>query len=153
VTADNSMVKQTMHTQAQSVADDAGRKLQAKDAAVRALGITLVAISPGSAQLQMRVRADMINGAGIAHGGMITMLADSAFAFACNSYDKITLATGITVEFIMPAKLGDLLTATAREISRTGRSGIYDVVVENQHGKTVSVLRGRCKEMRDRKTV
>lgn len=96
----------------------------------------------------MTVRRDMINGAGICHGGMITALADAAFAFACNSYNTVTLATGITVDFLTPAQLGDVLTASASEVSRTGRTGIYDVVVANRNNEQVAVLRGRCHEIR-----
>ena len=128
-------------------------RLYEQDAAVRALGITVDTIGPGCARLVMEVRPDMINGAGICHGGMITMLADAAFAFACNSYNKVTLATGITVDFITPANQGDVLTATANEVSRTARTGVYDVTVTNQHDKTVAVLRGRCHEVRGRSVV
>ena len=144
------MSKQATNAMAQSIADDVGMKLAAKDAVVRSLGITLDEISPGSARLKMIVRADMINGAGVAHGGMITALADAAFAFACNSYNTVTLAVAIAVEFIAPANEGDLLTATASEISRTGRTGIYDVAVTNGDNKLVAVLRGRCQEIRGR---
>lgn len=133
---------------AQSVANDVGKKLAEEDAVVRLLGITLDEIRPGSARLRMEVRADMINGAGICHGGMITTLADATFAFACNSYNTVTLAVGIDVEFIAPANEGDLLTATAREVSRSRRSGIYDVTVTNQDNELVAVLRGRCQEIR-----
>ena len=138
---------------AQSVAEDVGTKLCTQDAAVRTLGITLDSISPGHARLIMKVRKDMINGAGICHGGLITTLADSAFAFACNSYNKLTLAAGITVDFIAPAHQDDILTATAAEVSRGARSGVYDVTVTNQHNKLVAVLRGRCHEVRNRGAV
>lgn len=138
---------------AQSLADEVGKALYANDAAIRALGITVDAIGPGQARLVMQVRADMINGAGVAHGGIITTLADAAFAFACNSYNKVTLASGITVDFLTPAKRDDILTATASEIFRSERSGIYDVVVLNQHEKPVAVLRGRCRQMRERNIV
>jgi len=135
------------------VAEDVAAKLYERDAAVRSLGITVDAAGPGYARLIMKIRPDMINGAGICHGGMITMLADAAFAFACNSYNKVTLATGITVDFITPANQGDLLTATASEVSRTARTGVYDVTVINQHDKIVAVLRGRCHEVRGRSVV
>ena len=133
---------------AQSIAENVGARICATDAVVRSLGITLESIGPGCARLQMTVRPDMINGAGICHGGMIASLADSAFAFACNSYNTVTLATGINVDFLAPAQLGDVLTATASEISRTGRTGIYDVVVANRNNKQVALLRGRCHEIR-----
>ncbi|MGD8478125.1 MAG: hydroxyphenylacetyl-CoA thioesterase PaaI [Burkholderiales bacterium] len=148
VTANTSMDDEA--ARAQSLADEVSKALYANDAAIRALGITVDSIGPGRARLVMQVRADMINGAGIAHGGIITTLADAAFAFACNSYNKVTLASGITVDFLTPAKRDDILTATATEVSRSGRSGIYDVVVANQHGQPVAVLRGRCRQMRER---
>jgi len=132
----------------QSIAESVGSKLYASDAVVRSLGIKLESIGPGRAQLQMAVRPDMINGAGICHGGIITTLADAAFAFACNSYNTLTLATGLSVEFLAPAQLGDVLTADAYEVSRTGRTGIYDVVVANRNNKRVALLRGRCHEIR-----
>ena len=138
---------------AQAIAEEVGAKLCAQDAAVKALGITLEAIAPGSARLAMKVREDMINGAGICHGGMITMLADSAFAFACNSYNKLTLAAGISVDFITPAHQDDILTASANEVSRGARSGVYDVAVTNQRGDTVAILRGRCHQVRGRSAV
>lgn len=149
----NLMAEDPARSQAQSVAEDVAAKLYAQDAAVRALGITVDAMGPGYARLVMKVRADMINGAGICHGGLITTLADSAFAFACNSYNKLTLAVAITVDFVKPAHQDDVLTATAKEISRTGRSGVYDVTVINQRGNTIAVLRGRCHQVRDRRSV
>ena len=147
------MANKTQNTQAQAVAKEVGAKLCAQDAAVSTLGITLDSISPGHARLVMKVREDMINGAGICHGGLITTLADSAFAFACNSYNKLTLAAGITVDFIAPAHQDDVLTATAAEVSRSARTGVYDVTVTNQHNKLVAVLRGRCHEVRNRSAV
>ena len=138
---------------AQAIAEEVGARLRAQDAAVNALGITLEAIGPGNACLAMKVREDMINGAGICHGGLITTLADSAFAFACNSYNKLTLAAGISVDFIAPAHQNDVLTASANEVSRGARSGVYDVAVTNQRGETVAVLRGRCHQVRNRSAV
>jgi len=137
----------------QSIAERVGTRLCACDAVVRSLGMTLESIGPGCARLQMSVRPDMINGAGICHGGIITTLADAAFAFACNSYNTVSLATGITVDFLAPAQLGDTLTATASEVSRTGRTGIYDVIVANRNNKQVAVLRGRCHEIRGKHVV
>ena len=135
-------------TNAESIAQNVGASLCASDAVVRSLGITLESIGPGCARLRMTVRPDMINGAGICHGGIIATLADAAFAFACNSYNTVTLATGITVDFLAPAQLGDALTATASEVSRTGRTGIYDVVVANRNNMQIALLRGRCHEIR-----
>ncbi len=100
-----------------------------EDDASSGLGMAIVDIGPGRATLTMTVRPDMVNGQRIAHGGFIFTLADSAFAFACNSHNHRTVAAQGSISFIRPGKLGDLLVATAREISRSGRSGIYDVRV------------------------
>ena len=99
------------------------------DDASKDLGMEIRQIRPGEATLTMTVKPHMVNGQGIAHGGFIFLLADSAFAFACNSHNERAVAAQCNISFIRPGKLGDLLIATAREISRTGRSGIYDVRV------------------------
>ena len=99
------------------------------DDASSGLGMTIVEIGAGRATLTMTVRPDMVNGQRIAHGGFIFALADSAFAFACNSHNDKSVAAQGDITFIKPGKLGDILVATAREISRGGRSGIYDVRV------------------------
>ncbi len=139
--------------EAQSTAERVGAGMYAEDAASQALGLRIDAMGPGYARLVMSVRADMLNGFKICHGGLITMLADSAFAFACNSRNELTLAASITVDFLAPAKEGDVLTAAANEVSHSGRTGIYDVVVKNQNDETVAVLRGRSHRVKDRKTV
>ena len=100
-----------------------------EDDASSGLGMKIVDIGAGRATLTMTVRPDMVNGQRIAHGGFIFTLADSAFAFACNSHNEKSVAAQGNITFIKPGKLGDRLTATAREISRGGRSGIYDVRV------------------------
>jgi acyl-CoA thioesterase len=100
-----------------------------EDEASRGLGMEIVEIGPGRATLAMTVQPHMVNGQRIAHGGFIFLLADSTFAFACNSHDERAVAAQCDVTFIKPGKLGDRLVATAREISRSGRSGIYDVRV------------------------
>jgi len=99
------------------------------DDASKGLGMEIRQIRPGEATLTMTVKPQMVNGQGIAHGGFVFLLADSAFAFACNSHNERAVAAHCNISFIRPGKLGDLLIATAREISRTGRSGIYDVRV------------------------
>jgi acyl-CoA thioesterase len=101
----------------------------AEDDASKGLGMEIVEIAPGRATLAMTVRPDMVNGQRIAHGGFIFTLADSAFAFACNSHDERVVAAQGQITFIRPGKLGDRLVATAREVTRGGRSGIYDVRV------------------------
>jgi acyl-CoA thioesterase len=115
----------------------------AKDRATRSLGMSVDAIAPGSATVSMTVRDDMLNGFDVCHGGLITTLADSAFAFACNTYNELTVASGITIDIVAPARGGDVLTAVAQEVTRAGRTGVYDVDVRNQSGERVAVFRGR----------
>lgn len=112
------------------------------DTAGRALGIRLVSIAPGEATLAMVVRPDMLNGHGICHGGMIFMLADCAFAYACNSRDVSTVAQNCNITFLVAGKLGDTLTAHAREVQLAGRSGIYDISVTRQDGTVIAEFRG-----------
>jgi len=115
----------------------------ARDRASRALGMRIVRIGPGHAELAMTVRNDMVNGHALCHGGLVFTLADSAFAFACNSYNFNTVANGCTIEFLASAHEGDVLTAVAHERSQVGRNGIYDVEVRNQDGVTIAHFRGK----------
>jgi acyl-CoA thioesterase len=116
----------------------------AEDDASRGLGMEISEIKPGRATLTMTVRPEMVNGQRIAHGGFIFALADSAFAFACNSHNERTVAAQGSITFIRPGKLGDRLVATAREISRSGRSGIYDVSV-TVDGVVIAEFRGHSR--------
>jgi len=118
------------------------------DQATRGLGIDVLAIAPGSATLAMTVRPDMLNGHAICHGGFIATLADSAFAFACNAYNEVTVASGFDINLLAAARLGDVLTATASEVSKSGRTGVYDVAVANQQGRQVAAFRGRSYTMK-----
>ena len=111
------------------------------DRATRAMGMQVVDISPGRATVTMRVREDMLNGHDTCHGGLISTLADSAFAFACNSHGELTVAASITVDFLAPGRKDDLLTAQAHEVSKSGRTGLYDCEVTNQRGEPVASLR------------
>lgn len=113
----------------QDVARACADAMWAEDDASKGLGMEIVEVGPGHATLAMNVRPDMVNGQRIAHGGFIFTLADSAFAFACNSHNERVVAAQGQITFIKPGKLGDRLVATAREITRGGRSGIYDVRV------------------------
>jgi acyl-CoA thioesterase len=125
----------------------------AADRASRGLGMEIVDVGPGSATLTMPVREDMLNGHDICHGGFITLLADSAFAFACNARNVVTVAAGLTVDFLAPAHGGDVLTAVAREASRAGRTGVYDMVVTNQHGTRIALVRGRSHSLAGRTVI
>ncbi len=119
--------------------------LWATDSATRSLGMTIKSVTRGSAELEMLVRPDMVNGHGTCHGGYIFTLADSAFAFACNTYDERTVAQHAQITFIAPGTTGDKLTATATERSRTGRSGIYDISVARQDGTVIAEFRGHSR--------
>ena len=114
----------------------------AVDRASKAMGMEILEVAPGLAKISMTVREDMVNGHDICHGGFIFSLADSAFAFACNSENFNTVAAGARIEFLAPGRLGDTLTAVAKQVTQGRRSGIYDSVVSNQHGKTVALFRG-----------
>lgn len=113
------------------------------DHASQALGMRIDEIGPRYARLSMPVRQDMLNGHASCHGGLIFTLADSAFAFACNWSNRLTVASSGTIEFLAPAREGDVLTATAEERSRAGRTGVYDATVTNQVGDLVALFRGR----------
>ena len=115
-----------------------------EDNASRDLGMEILRVGPGRADLTMTIQPHMVNGHGIAHGGFIFLLADSAFAFACNSRNERTVAAQCDISFIRPARLGDRMVATAREISKTGRSGIYDVRVAVDD-TTIAELRGHSR--------
>ena len=116
-----------------------------EDDASKGLGMEIVEVKPGHATLAMTVRPDMVNGQRIAHGGFIFTLADSAFAFACNTYNERAVAAQGAISFVRPGKLGDRLTATAREILRSGRSGIYDVRVIADEGTVIAEFRGHSR--------
>ena len=118
----------------------------AEDTASAALGMRLVRVGDGTAVLEMPVRDDMVNGHGIAHGGFVFTLADSAFAFACNSRNQITVAQGAEIVFVAPAQRGDLLTAEAQERASYGRNGIYDVTVR-RGDDLIAEFRGRSRQL------
>jgi acyl-CoA thioesterase len=128
---------------ARTLAERVAESMYARDAATHTLGIRIVHVGPGFAELAMAVRADMLNGHEICHGGFIFTLADSAFAYACNSYNLNTVASGCAIEFIAPARVDDVLAARAHERQLAGRTGVYDVEVANQRGETVALFRGK----------
>jgi len=129
--------------EAQALAERVAAGMYERDRASQAMGMQIGAIGPGYAELTMTVRADMLNGHAICHGGFIFTLADSAFAFACNSYNLTTVASGCAIDFVAPAREGDVLAAMARERSVSGRTGVYDIEVTNQRGETVAYFRGK----------
>ena len=114
-----------------------------RDRASLALGMQLLTVAAGTARLSMPIRADMIQGHGTCHGGYIFTLADSAFAVACNTYNQVTIGLGCSIDYIAPAFIGDTLIACCVEQSRGGRTGNYDVRVENQNGQLIALFHGK----------
>ncbi len=134
--------------QAQALAERVARGMFERDRASQALGMCIVRVAPGFAEMTMHVRGDMVNGHAICHGGLVFTLADSAFAFACNSYNLNAVAAGCSIEFLAPGREGDVLTATAQERAQGGRAGVYDIDVRNQDGKTIALFRGKSMRIR-----
>ncbi len=134
-------------TDPKALAKASAEHMYARDHATQGLGIKLIDVGPGSARMQMLVRPDMLNGHAMCHGGFIFTLADSTFAFACNSYNLQTVAAGCTIEFLAPAKEGELLQAEAIEQSRSGKTGVYDITVTNPDGKKIALMRGKSHQI------
>ena len=138
---------------AQQTAEYVAERMYANDRASKMMGMRLVSVGPGRASMQMTIREDMLNGHDICHGGLITTLADSAFAFACNAYNEMTVASGFAVELLNPGRAGDVLTARCAEVSKAGRTGVYDTEVTNQRGERVAMFRGRSYTMKGKPAV
>ncbi|MEM8579371.1 MAG: hydroxyphenylacetyl-CoA thioesterase PaaI [Pseudomonadota bacterium] len=134
----------------QTRAERSAAAMWARDAASQGLGMVLTQIGPGCATLTMPVRPDMLNGHGICHGGYIFTLADSAFAFACNSYNQLAVAQSNSITYLAPGQPGDTLTATAAEVARAGRSGTYDVTVTDGAGSPLALFRGLSRTVKGR---
>lgn len=130
---------------AQELAEACAKAMWSTDHATQGLDMALDYVTPGEARISMTITGIMANGHGNCHGGYIFTLGDSAFAFACNTYNQITVAQHCSVTYLIPARVGDRLTATAREISRQGRSGIYDIRITNQNGDHVAEFRGHSR--------
>ncbi len=126
----------------QECAEKSAAAMWATDMASQNLGMRIDAVAPGSATLTMKVTDKMLNGHGICHGGYIFTLADSAFAFACNTYNQLVVAQQNQITFMAPGKARERLTATAKEQSKAGRSGVYDVTVTGEDGRTIALFRG-----------
>lgn len=137
----------------QQIAEAVRDGMLANDRATKALGMEILAIGPGTATLAMSVREDMLNGFDICHGGLITTLADSTFAFACNSYNEMTVASGFAIDIVAPGRLGDRMTAVAQEVSLAGRTGVYDITVKNQRDELVAVFRGKSYRIKGKPVV
>jgi acyl-CoA thioesterase len=128
---------------AQALAERVADSMYAKDTASQGLGVRILRVAPGHAELTMTVRADMLNGHQICHGGFIFTLADSSFAYACNSYNLNTVASGCSIDFLAPAREGDVLVAIAQERSISGRTGVYDIEVRSEAGVKIALFRGK----------
>jgi acyl-CoA thioesterase len=146
--------EQAMHTkqamtgeQALALAQATAEAMWARDRAAQALGMRILNVKPGYAKLAMTVRTDMVNGHHICHGGMIFTLADTAFAYACNSYNHNTVASACQIDFLAPAKENDTLEAEAVEQALAGRSGVYDITVRTAAGQTVALFRGKSRRI------
>ena len=137
----------------QQIAERVRDGMLADDRATQMMGIRIVEVAPGRAVAEMAVREDMLNGHDLCQGGFVTMLADTAFAYACNAYNEITVASGFTVDLIAPGHGGDVLTATCDEVGKAGRTGVYDVSVRNQRGERIAVFRGRSYRMKGKPVV
>ncbi|TSE25893.1 Acyl-coenzyme A thioesterase PaaI [Tepidimonas sediminis] len=130
-------------TDPQALAEAAAAAMWSRDRACQALGMRLEAIGPGRAVMSMPVRADMVNGHAMCHGGLIFTLADSAFAYACNSHNHNTVASACQIDFLSPAREGEVLEAEAVERALAGRSGVYDITVRVRGGRVVALFRGK----------
>lgn len=134
----------------QQMAEACAKAMWNDDSASQKLGMALLHIAPGEATLTMTVTEQMTNGHGNAHGGYLFTLADSAFAFACNTYGQATVAQHCSITYVAPGALGDRLTAEAREVSRSGRSGIYDVRIQREDGTVIAEFRGHARTINRR---
>lgn len=132
----------------QELAQASADAMWKNDHASQNLGMTLDHIAPGEATLSMTITEAMSNGQGNCHGGYMFTLADSAFAFACNSYNQLAVAQHCSISYLMPCRIGDRLTATATEVSRRGRSGIYDIRLTNQAGEHIGEFRGMSRTVK-----
>lgn len=134
---------------AAALAQKVGESMFAVDTASKDfMKMELVSCQPGRATMRMTVREEHLNGHQICHGGLIFTLADSTFAFACNSHNKVTVAAGCSIEFLKSGRLGDVLTSEGVEQTLSGRHGIYDIKVSNQHGEVVALFRGKSAQIK-----
>ena len=132
----------------QAIAERVAEVMYKDDVAAQHLGISIEEVGPGYAKLAMTVGPEMINGHDICHGGMTFSLADTAFAYACNSRNDATVAAGCSIEFLAPARKGEKLTAIARETAKRGRHGVYDIKVTDEAGDVIAVMRGKSASLR-----
>lgn len=132
----------------QQLAEACAEAMFSRDQASQRLGMKIISVAPGRAIMTMPVENHMIQGHNSCHGGYLFTLADSTFAFACNTYDKATVASGCSIEYVTPAKEGDVLIASAEELSRGNRTGIYDITISNQNDQVIAYFRGKSYQVR-----
>ena len=137
-----------MHDTQQQLAEAASAAMYAHDRVSLTLGMKLLTVGPGLARMQMAIREDMANVHNTCHGGLIFTLADSTGGYACNSHNKNAVAVTCLIEYMRPAYVGDVLTASGREQGMKGRNGVYDVRVENQNGELVALFRGKSTQIK-----
>lgn len=137
----------------QQIAEHVRDGMFARDRAAQGLHMRITHIAPGEATIEMPVTDNMLNGFDICHGGFITTLGDTAFAYACNSFNEMTVASGLSVDFVAPGRPGDVLVAEARMVSQAGRTGVYDVHIRNHQGVAIALFRGRSYCMKGKPTV
>ena len=137
----------------QLVAERVRDGMSENDRVLKANDIRFEAVGPGYAKVKTTVREEMLNGFDICHGGYITLLADTAFAYACNSYNEQTVASGISLDFMAPGRRGDVLCAEAKEVFAAGRTGVYDISITNQKGELIAVMRGKSYRLKGRAVV
>lgn len=139
-----------MDADAQAIAARSAQVMWAADQASNWLGLVMVSVAPGQAIVKLDLKSHHLNGHGICHGGIIFMLADSTFALACNSYNQIAVAQHNSITYLAPGQPGSTLTAQASQVSLTGRSGLYDVVVSDETGTVIAQFRGHSRVIRGR---
>lgn len=132
----------------EQLASACSAEMHKTDYAAQGMGIRIEETRPGYARLSMTVRKDMLNGHGMCHGGFIFALSDTAFAHACNSYNRVTVASGCSIEYVAPGFLDDTLTAVAQERQRKGRTGVYDITVYNQNNEELAFFRGKSYQIK-----
>ena len=137
----------------QEVAERVRDGMYLNDTVAQFFGMQFLEIAPGYVKISMKIRPEMLNGFKICHGGMVTTLADTAFAYACNSCNEQTVASGLSMDFIAPSYENEVLVAEAKEVSQAGRTGVYDITVTKSTGELIAVMRGKSYRIKGRPVV
>lgn len=137
----------------QEIAEKVRDGMFANDTVAQFFGMQFIDVAPGYVKMSMKIRPEMLNGFKICHGGMVTTLADTAFAYACNSANEQTVASGLSMDFIAPSFENDILIAEAKEVSQAGRTGVYDITVTKSTGELIAVMRGKSYRIKGKQVV